>query len=51
MEAGFISNRTEWRRLADPDYQREITRGIVRGVKRYIREIRPTAFLETTAGN
>lgn len=51
IEAGFISNKAECRRLADSDYQREINSGIVRGVKRYIKEIRPTAFLETTAAD
>ncbi|MCF8110100.1 MAG: N-acetylmuramoyl-L-alanine amidase [Desulfobacteraceae bacterium] len=51
IETGFISNRTECRRLCDTQYQREICRGIVSGVKRYIQEIRPTAFFETAGSD
>lgn len=51
VEAGFISNKGECRRLGDSQYQQEISRGIVSGVKSYIREISPTAFLETETGN
>ncbi|MFW6082175.1 MAG: N-acetylmuramoyl-L-alanine amidase [Desulfosalsimonas sp.] len=45
VETAFISNKTECRRLTDPDYQEELSRGIASGVKRYIHEIRPTAFM------
>lgn len=46
VETAFISNKTECRRLIDPDYQEELSRGIAGGIKRYIHEIRPTAFME-----
>ncbi|MBS3809500.1 MAG: N-acetylmuramoyl-L-alanine amidase, partial [Desulfobacterales bacterium] len=45
IETSFISNKRECRRLADPQYQQELCEGIVEGVKRYIRETRPTAYL------
>lgn len=43
IEAGFISNPEECRRLIDPEYQRLVAQGIVDGIKRYIEEVAPTA--------
>jgi N-acetylmuramoyl-L-alanine amidase len=43
VEAGFISNLEECRRLIDPDYQDRLCQGIVEGIKRYIQEINPMA--------
>ncbi len=51
VETAFISNKRECMRLRDPEYQREVCKGIARGVNRYIREIRPTAFLEPQSGD
>jgi N-acetylmuramoyl-L-alanine amidase len=44
IEAGFISNAAECRRLIDPDYQELVSQGIVDGIKRYIQEITPMAM-------
>jgi len=35
VETGFISNRTEERRLATPRYQDEVATGIARAVERF----------------
>lgn len=45
IETSFISNSRECKRLTDPQYQDHLCRGIVKGVRRYIQETRPTAFL------
>lgn len=50
IETSFISNRRECRRLMSKAYQEELCDGIVDGVKKYIREIRPTAFVKPTKG-
>jgi len=44
VEAGFISNPEECRRLIDPEYQSLVAQGIVDGIKRYIEEVAPTAM-------
>ncbi|NOY70321.1 MAG: N-acetylmuramoyl-L-alanine amidase [Deltaproteobacteria bacterium] len=44
IETSFISNKRECRRLTSKAYQDELCDGIVDGVKKYMREIRPTAF-------
>ncbi|MFP3980051.1 MAG: N-acetylmuramoyl-L-alanine amidase [Desulfobacterales bacterium] len=51
IETSFISNKRECSRLTDPSYQQEICGGIVQGVKRYIRQARPTAFLGPEKGD
>ncbi len=44
IETSFISNPRECRRLVNPKYQDRLSEGIVRGVKKYIRETSPTAL-------
>jgi N-acetylmuramoyl-L-alanine amidase len=44
IEAGFISNPEECRRLMEDAYQDRLCRGIVAGIKKYIKEIKPVAF-------
>ena len=43
VETAFISNQRECRRLTAPDYQADVCDGIVKGVSRYIEEMRPKA--------
>ena len=45
IETSFISNKRECQRLTNPNYQKHLCDGIVQGVRRYIRDTRPTAFL------
>ncbi len=45
IETAFISNPRECQRLVDPAYQQRLCEAIVGGIKEYIREITPTAFL------
>lgn len=47
IETSFISNPRECKRLADPHYQGILSDGIVRGIKKYIKDTNPTAFLTT----
>ncbi len=44
IETGFISNKKECKRLMDPKYQNRLCDAIVKGLKKYIENIRPTAF-------
>ncbi len=46
VETSFISNPRESKRLTNPKYQQRLVEGIVKGIKKYIREIQPTAFHE-----
>ena len=46
VETSFISNPRECKRLVNPTYQLRICEAIVIGVKRYIKEITPTARLK-----
>ncbi len=46
IETSFISNPRECRRLVNPKYQDRMVEGIVRGIKKYIKETSPTAFQE-----
>ena len=48
VEASFISNPRECKRLITRAYQEDICDGIVQGVRRYMRETTPTAFRERT---
>ena len=44
VETSFISNERECRRLMSADYQEELCRGILKGIRGYIQETSPTAF-------
>lgn len=44
IETAFISNKMECARLTDPKYQETLCRGIVEGIRHYIKETRPTAY-------
>ncbi|MGD2269602.1 MAG: N-acetylmuramoyl-L-alanine amidase [Desulfobacterales bacterium] len=44
VETSFISNPRECKRLTNPKYQQRLCEGIVKGIKKYIREIQPTAI-------
>jgi len=45
VETSFISNPRECRRLSNAKYQENLCNSIVDGIKRYIKETNPTAFL------
>jgi N-acetylmuramoyl-L-alanine amidase len=45
IETSFISNPRECKRLKDPHYQDLMCDGIIAGIKKYIRQTNPTAFL------
>ena len=50
IETSFISNPRECKRLMDERYQNHICDAIIRGIKRYVHEISPSAFrLESPA--
>ncbi len=44
VETSFISNSRECNRLINPKYQERLCEGIIKGIKRYIKETSPTAF-------
>jgi N-acetylmuramoyl-L-alanine amidase len=46
VETGFISNPREAKRLVNSQYQRRICEAIIIGIKKYIKEITPTALLD-----
>lgn len=45
IETSFISNPKECKRLINPKYQERLCEAIVNGIKKYIKETNPTAFL------
>ena len=45
IETSFISNPKECKRLITPKYQERLCEAIVNGIKKYIKETNPTAFL------
>ena len=45
VEASFISNARECKRLSDSKYQDRLCDAITTGIRKYIKEISPTAFL------
>lgn len=47
VEASFISNREECRRLVTPAYQNHLAESIVQGLRKYIRAINPMASQES----
>jgi N-acetylmuramoyl-L-alanine amidase len=44
IETSFISNPRECKRLSDVTYQKQLCRGILEGIKRYIKETNPVAY-------
>jgi N-acetylmuramoyl-L-alanine amidase len=44
VETSFISNPRECKRLTSAKYQEELCDGIIRGIRKYIKETSPTAF-------
>ena len=47
IETSFISNKRECKRLINSKYQDRLCEGIVYGIKKYIKETNPTAFIQT----
>ncbi|MBU4462421.1 MAG: N-acetylmuramoyl-L-alanine amidase [Proteobacteria bacterium] len=47
IETSFISNSRECKRLIDSKYQNHLCDAIVKGIRSYIKETNPTAFLKT----
>ena len=45
IETSFISNPKECKRLINPKYQERLCEAIVNGIKNYINETNPTAFI------
>ncbi|MEN8752689.1 MAG: N-acetylmuramoyl-L-alanine amidase [Desulfobacterales bacterium] len=46
VETSFISNPRECKRLVNPKYQDRLCEGIVLGLKKYIKDTNPTAFVD-----
>lgn len=46
VETSFISNPRECKRLVNPKYQERLCEAIVLGIKQYIKETTPTAYLK-----
>ena len=46
IETSFISNPRECKRLINAQYQDQLCEGIVKGIRKYIKETNPTAFLQ-----
>jgi N-acetylmuramoyl-L-alanine amidase len=46
VETSFISNPRECKRLLNPKYQERLCEAIVNGIKQYIKETTPTAYIE-----
>jgi N-acetylmuramoyl-L-alanine amidase len=44
IEASFISNPRECKRLADPKFQDQLSAGVVQGIRTYIQATSPTAY-------
>jgi N-acetylmuramoyl-L-alanine amidase len=51
IETSFISNQRECKRLINSKYQERLSDGIVLGIKKYINETNPTAFIQTVTQN
>ena len=47
VETSFISNPRECKRLTTPKYQERLCEAIIKGIRTYIRETSPTAFLKS----
>jgi N-acetylmuramoyl-L-alanine amidase len=48
IETSFISNPRECKRLTNAKYQDRLSEAIVMGIKKYIKEMTPTAFIQTS---
>jgi N-acetylmuramoyl-L-alanine amidase len=48
IETSFISNPRECKRLNNTAYQDQMSEAIVKGIKEYIKDTNPTAFMEKT---
>jgi len=46
VETSFISNPRECKRLTNPQYQERLCEAIIQGIRTYIKETSPTAFLK-----
>lgn len=46
IETAFISNESECKRLIDSTYQERVCDSILHGIRNYIQETNPTAFIE-----
>ncbi len=46
VETSFISNPRECKRLITPKYQERLSEAIIKGIRTYIKETSPTAFLK-----
>ena len=44
IEASFISNPRECKRLADPKFQERLAEGVVQGIRTYLQATSPTAY-------
>ncbi|WP_373501109.1 N-acetylmuramoyl-L-alanine amidase [Desulfococcus sp.] len=51
VETSFISNKRECERLTSADYQEDLCQAIVKGIRGYMEETNPTAFLSAQPGN
>jgi N-acetylmuramoyl-L-alanine amidase len=51
IETSFISNQRECKRLINSKYQDRLCEGIVFGIKKYIKETNPTAFIPKVTQN
>ncbi len=49
VETSFISNPRECKRLNSAKYQEALCDGIIRGIRKYIKETSPTAFIRAPA--
>ena len=50
VETSFISNERECKRLVSADYQEDLCKAIIKGIKGYIEETNPTAFWNPNPG-
>jgi len=46
IETSFISNPRECRRLTSAKYQESLCRGIVKGIRSYIRQVSPLSLTQ-----
>jgi N-acetylmuramoyl-L-alanine amidase len=49
VETSFISNSRECQRLTSAGYQEALCDGIIRGIRKYIKETSPTAWIDPSA--
>jgi len=49
VETSFISNSRECKRLTNEQYQNHLCDGIIKGIRKYMKEINPTALLRNNA--